>query len=89
MFKKRLMLTSHSNFADITMKKTTLLFMAVALVGCTNKDLYNTGQTHQRNQCIKNATNEAERDACYSQQNPSFEDYEKERKKVIDGKDDK
>lgn len=69
------------------MEKLSVVLFVVALVGCTNKELYQSGQTHQRNECLKNATTQAERDACYNQQNPSYEDYEKERQKVIKGKD--
>lgn len=71
-----------------TMNKYALLF-ALALTGCSNKALYNTGQNHQRTECLKNATTANERDACYNQQNPSFEEYEKQRKEVITDSDNK
>lgn len=60
--------------------------MLCLLMGCSNKSLYNTGQEHRKNDCIKEAQNSQDMNQCLNDKPQPYEDYELERQKAIDGK---
>jgi hypothetical protein len=45
--------------------------------GCTQQQLYATGQAYQRNQC-QQLLEQGERDRCLSKTNSSYDDYKRE-----------
>ena len=65
------------------MKKTIItVLILLTLAGCTSKDLYQYGQNHQKQECLKHAESESQLAECHTQEKKSFEDYSKERKKL-------
>jgi hypothetical protein len=61
----------------------TLLFITFS--GCTNKELYESTQPkHNENECRQRPPHEYEK--CIKQKGKSYEEYEKERKEVINHK---
>jgi hypothetical protein len=53
------------------------------LVGCTNKNLYEYGQGYQKGECKREAQTADEYNKCSNTERKSYEEYEKERKAVI------
>jgi len=53
------------------------------LAGCTNKSLYKFGQGYQKGECMKEAQTADEHNKCTNPERKSYEEYEKERKAVI------
>jgi hypothetical protein len=45
--------------------------------GCTSQQLYATGQSYQRNQCL-HVPDQGEREKCLSNTNMTYEDYKRE-----------
>ncbi len=60
-----------------------LAIFSLTLTACTSKQLYQAGQGHERGECINNATSGAEIERCQNAEKKSFEEYEKEREKII------
>lgn len=55
-----------------------ILFVTIGLCsGCTSQQLYATGQSYQRNQCLHLA-DQGDREKCLSKTNTSYEDYKRE-----------
>lgn len=70
---------------DIDLKLLVLVQKVVAILlvmiglgsGCTARQLYDTGQSYRRNQCLYLA-DQGERDTCLSRANMPYEDYSHE-----------
>ncbi len=52
-------------------------------MGCSNKGFYELGQSYQNSECIKNAQTGAEHNECINAERKPYEEYEKERKSVL------
>jgi hypothetical protein len=52
-------------------------FALLALSGCSSQQLYNTGQSYQRNQCL-NMPDQAERDRCLGKTDTRYDDYRRD-----------
>lgn len=64
-----------------------ILFLIVALQACSNRSVYENIQVHQRSECQKHAT-QSEYKACMEKVNPSFDDYERERSRLLEEDED-
>lgn len=70
---------------DIYLKESALdqrrvgfLLLIIGLCsGCTSQQLYATGQSYQRNQCLYRP-DQGDREKCLSNANSSYEDYKRE-----------
>lgn len=62
------------------------LLFSFFLTGCSNKSLYETGQGYKKSKCIENAQTGEEHNECLNAERKPYEEYEKERKSVIDKK---
>ena len=62
-----------------------MLTIAV-LAACTNKQVYETIQSHERLECQK-IVRQTEYQECMRQINQSYEDYEREREAVLKGEE--
>lgn len=51
----------------------------ITLVGCTNEDLYFSGQEWGKSQCIENSVSKSQYDECVNSKELSFEEYDRER----------
>lgn len=60
----------------------SLLLLAI-LTACSNKDLYQVGQDYQRSECINQAQSAEQHAECNGVKSKSYEEYEKERKDII------
>lgn len=61
-------------------KITTLLLVPVLFglaAGCTSEQLYSTGQSYQRNQCL-HLPDPADQQKCLSSTNTTYQDYKRE-----------
>ena len=63
-------------------KLLLLAFCSIALVGCSDRQLYHAGQEYQKNKCIDEAVNEQQYNDCLNI-NQSFKEYDTERKIII------
>jgi hypothetical protein len=54
-----------------------LALLAIALVGCSSRQLHGAGQAWQRNECIK-IPDQQERSRCLSSAAASYEQYQRE-----------
>ena len=59
------------------------ILFSLALSGCSNELLYQMGQSHKKNECIRNATSASDHKECMEQTQKPFEEYEKEREVII------
>ena len=61
--------------------------IALLLSACSSKSMYATAMQSQKSKCIREATSESQILQCEREADaqPSFEDYEKQRKEVIKG----
>ncbi|MBL4765254.1 MAG: hypothetical protein JKX67_08265 [Colwellia sp.] len=59
------------------------LLFSIVLMGCSNKGFYELGQSYQNSECIKNAQTGAEHNECINAERKPYEEYEKERKSVL------
>lgn len=59
------------------MKASLILVTAVALLGCSNKQIYNAVQENRRVECGKLPQNQYEK--CVSEYDTSYEEYQRER----------
>ena len=62
------------------------VLMVILLAACSSKEVYQFGQNYQKNDCINKAATEADHRACEALDPQSYEEYEKERKKLKKGK---
>lgn len=60
-----------------------LLLLSI-LTACTSKDLYHVGQDYQKSECIDKAQTAEQHAECNNGKAKSYEEYEKERKEVVD-----
>ena len=63
-------------------KRLLLSLTIIFLSACSNKDLYNYGQNHQKHDCINNAQSEKQLAECHANKGKSFKDYDKDRKEL-------
>jgi len=63
------------------MKFTVLSMIALILLGCSNKQIYNSVQENRRMECGKLPQNQYE--DCIRDYSTSYEDYERERQASI------
>jgi outer membrane lipoprotein SlyB len=56
----------------------TSLF-AILLAGCSNQELYFSGQEWGKSQCIENSVSKSQYDECVNSKELSFEEYDRER----------
>ena len=54
-----------------------ILFLALALAGCSGEQAYSAGQNWQRNQCAR-IPDRAEYDRCMADANRSYDTYKRE-----------
>lgn len=66
------------------MKANLILVFALALLGCGNKQIYTAVQENRRLECSKLPQNQYEQ--CMSEYDTPYDEYERERQAVIDGK---
>jgi hypothetical protein len=57
------------------MASATLILLAAS--GCTSRQLYDTGQSYQRNQCER-LLDQTERQRCLERANTTYDDYKQE-----------
>ena len=66
------------------MSKLIISFVAVIiLAACSNKDLYQIGQDYQKSDCINKAQTAEQHTECTKIKVKSYEEYEKDRKTII------
>jgi hypothetical protein len=56
------------------------IFVTLILTACSNKQLYQAGQGHQKNKCIKESGSKPQYNDCLNADRKSFEEYEEDRK---------
>jgi len=61
---------------------SSILVMLMTLNACTNKQLYQAVQSNQKIQCNQ-PLNDDERSECLGGLNPNYEDYKRERDKLL------
>ncbi|KGJ95182.1 hypothetical protein [Colwellia psychrerythraea] len=59
------------------------LFLVVILTACTSKDLYQIGQDYQKSECVNQAQTGEQHVECNKVISKSYEEYEKERKEIV------
>lgn len=64
--------------------KLVTVISLLLLTACSSKDLYQTGQDYQKSKCIKEAVTDIQYSECLKQSRKSYEDYQRERKEVVD-----
>ena len=64
----------------------TLLVLAIACTGCTNKQVYEIIQSNERLECQK-IVRQIEYEECMRRFNQSYEDYQQEREQVLKGEE--
>jgi hypothetical protein len=64
------------------MKASIVLVIALALLGCSNKQIYTAVQDNRRVECGKLPQNQYEQ--CISEYDTPYEEYERERQAAID-----
>lgn len=64
-------------------KFIVFLFISILLTACSNKELYQAGQDHQKSKCINEAQTAEQHNDCLNQKRESYEEYEKERQAVL------
>jgi len=62
---------------------------SIIITACSNKQLYLNGQRNQQNDCINNSVSDSQYMECLDKPKKSYEQYEKDRKKLIENKDQK
>lgn len=69
------------------MRTVITVTLLLTLAACSSKSLYTSGMQSQKSRCIKDATSEIQLNQCEQEANaqPSYEEYEKQRKAVIKG----
>ena len=65
------------------MKASLILVIALALLGCSNKQIYTAVQENRRLECSKLPQDQYEQ--CISEYDTPYDEYERERQAVIDG----
>ena len=63
---------------------TIALLMLLALGACSNQQVYNNVQVNQKNECEKLQL--TQRQDCLNKLSPDYNEYEAERKKLIENK---
>ncbi|MDO6428574.1 hypothetical protein Q4489_16295 [Thalassotalea sp. 1_MG-2023] len=66
--------------------KLIWIFILICSAGCSQKQLYQVGQEHQKNDCIKRAMTESEYRECLRAEQLSHKEYKQIRKQVIEDK---
>jgi len=64
------------------MKMLLGLLLVLGVVGCSHKAIYDNAQLNNRNKCI--TLPQSQYDACMESANKSYEEYENERKDMLD-----
>lgn len=64
-------------------KLITFLLLSILLTACSNKELYQAGQGHQKSKCINEAQTAEQHNKCLNEQGKSYEEYERERQAVL------
>lgn len=59
------------------------LLFASTLTACSNKDLYHVGQDYKKSDCINKAQTAEQHAKCTEVKGKSYEEYEKERKAIV------
>lgn len=57
--------------------------LLLTLVGCTNKQLYQVGQSYQKSECEHDALTDVQFKACQGIEAKRYEDYDQEREDVL------
>jgi hypothetical protein len=60
-----------------------ILSLLTTLIACSNKGLYQAGQDYKKNECINSAQTAEEHLRCNNIESKSYEQYEKERKAIV------
>jgi len=63
-----------------------IFIYSIAITGCSNKELYKNLQSHDKNRCINKSTSNVQYAECMKQPYKPYEEYEKERKDLIEEK---
>ena len=61
----------------------SLFVLLLAIVGCSNKELYQFGKQQQESECIEEAISESQINDCKSENRPTYKEYKKEREEII------
>ena len=70
------------------MKITFIVLVSLVIFGCTSKEMYKKAQKDQRDNCVKSAVTPQDIEFCNQQYQRwlSFEEYDDQRKEVIEQK---
>lgn len=65
-------------------KCITSSVLAILLTACSSKDLYQVGQDYQKSKCMREAQTSQQHSECINAKRKTFEEYQKERKAVVE-----
>ena len=70
------------------MKTLSIVVISLAMLGCTNKSIYNKAQKDQRDHCVRSAVTPQDIEFCNQQYQGwlSYDEYEEKRKEVTEQK---
>jgi len=55
----------------------------ITIIGCSNKSLYQTGQSIQQSKCVAQAVTSEQHNKCLTDKPETFEEYQRKRESVI------